>query len=456
MLHCLRMGTHAEKKFIKDYKNSFDTLIVNANIVAHTLDSMAAFLGVELKRKFVIDPQTYAFQNRELLLSSSSTPENEKLKVSILKLIEKYGPILKSILVEQGRSVVPNDFSGEAGKSFQQELCAKVLCFQENEIKSSLLNNEAYGEYIQFLNKNTTEFSETPVFVIAPYFYMQIATLEEWLPINIECVNVMGTLHQKENIAAQIVLNQDILLDSASIKKIVEAYSNLNIKKVLLWVDDLHEQEVSVPFLNGFVELIKGLKSHGKEVVNLYGGYFSLLLTKGKRYLDGVCNGMEYGEHRAVFPVGGGIPRAKFYLPSIHNRLLYRTVLDTLFHKKLLVIPDYYSKVCSCQTCHELLKNDPADNFIQYGESDSITFSRNTKGSSRLVSMSFPTVHTKENCLRHYLNVKQNEWKKIEVQPMSELIGELDGTYAEYEKELGASLLYLRTWKNILAKLSFD
>lgn len=107
--HLLRFGTNAEKKYVSDFDNSYDVLMLNANIFAHCTNSISKFISSELcKKKFIIDPQTYAFQYYQGLIGS-----NGSLKKSIEKLIEFYGEKLKEIISNQKRSIDLTDFDQE-------------------------------------------------------------------------------------------------------------------------------------------------------------------------------------------------------------------------------------------------------------------------------------------------------------------------------------------------------
>lgn len=453
MLYAIRIGTHAEKKVVKEFKDSFNVLMVNANIVAHTLDSMAAFLGFELGKSFVIDPQTYAFQNRDLLLSKS---EGRGLKSSISKLIGHYGPQLNDILTVQNRSLLPSDFAGPQGEEFIKQLCTNVIDFQLKSIQNALLQNQEYNEYIQFIQGHEgMSPTQTPLFVVPPYFYIQTATLDTWLHVNIQFLHEALKQYPSAPISAQLVINKDILLDSMAIKKIVNKYSSVEVNNIFLWIDDFNEKEASERLLEGFAILLQSLKKKNKMVFNLYGGFFSMLLAKNQFLLAGVCNGMEYGESRAVFPVGGGFPIAKFYLPALHERILYRVALQTLDEKDYLTKEKYYTHVCNCKTCKELLQNNPKANFEKYGESEAIIVEQKKKNGIGLRTLSFPTIKTKNNCLKHYLHAKEEEAERIDSSSIKELLAHLETSFHDYSHWLGDSIIYLKVWKKALEEYYF-
>ena len=128
--HLMRLGTHGEKKYFKDFKSNYDAIIINANMIAHTVNSMSTFLGCELSKPFIIDPQTYAFQSYTHLLQQNKNKKNlsdAKLKKSFQSLINKYGEFLNDIIVNQKRSIKSSDFVGDKNSSNLENLCQNVL-----------------------------------------------------------------------------------------------------------------------------------------------------------------------------------------------------------------------------------------------------------------------------------------------------------------------------------------
>lgn len=447
--HLVRLGTHSEKKYLKKFKDTYDAVVINANILAHAVNAMSSFLGCELMRKFLIDPQTYAFQSRVNLLQDNK----EDVKKSIKKLIDLYGEKLSNIIINDKRSVRLSDFEGENGAAFLSELCENVINFQKNTIKNETTNNSDYSEYLEYLfeEQDNTECRPDalePFGLIAPYFYMKESSYPSWLDINIKAIDE-SKKHSTNGIYAQIVFEKELLLNKEACNIISEKYIAANCEGYFLWIDSFDEKGVSSAYLNNFMDILKKFRDGNKKVYHIYGSYFSIMLT-GLGFLEGTCHGMEYGETREVFPVGGGIPSSKFYLPKIHRRLLYRNALELLKDKKQYFASKsvYFQNVCSCPKCQELIEN-PENDFIKYGISNSTTFTRNKQS----VTMSYPTTEAKENCLEHYLYVKHNEYTKVLSKRAEVLIEELQSSLNEYEEdinEIGEDIEYLNIWKKVI------
>ena len=159
--HIMRLGTHSEKKYFKEFKTYYDALIINANMVAHTTNSMSTFLGCELSKPFIIDPQTYAFQSYGHLLQQNKSKNSVvTLKKSFMTLIENYGTLIQNIICEQKRSLKSSDFELDTSDSILRDFCSNVLKYQSETILQETSTNSEYSEYINYEiedSKNTLE-----------------------------------------------------------------------------------------------------------------------------------------------------------------------------------------------------------------------------------------------------------------------------------------------------------
>lgn len=456
--HLMRLGTHSEKKYFKDFKENYDALIINASMVAHTVNSMSTFLGCELSKPFIIDPQTYAFQSYTHLLQQNKNKKDlsdVNVKKSFSTLIESYGSFLQRIIIEEKRSIKCTDFMDDNNQNLR-DLCKNVLNYQLETVTSETQNNSEYSEYIEYEIENCKDelsLNLVPAFLIAPYFYMTSNTFSDWIDINISAINISKELNpQNVSIFAQIVIDKDILLNEEMVKELCLKYNTSCADGFLIWLDKFDEKEVSEIYLKNFIKFLNQLKCNKKPIYQIYGSYFSIILTKDK--LAGVCHGMEYGENRDVYPVGGGIPVSKFYYPALHKRLLYRDALDVLLRIGYLeTLESYYSNVCNCKNCQEII-NVPIDDFSKYGDVNSTTFKRKSGNRESTVTMDYPTNDAKDLCLRHYLYNKISEYKYVENKKYSECAKDLIESYNKYYDYLGDNIDYLKTWWNIILQLN--
>ena len=339
-IHILRYGTVAEKNHLRKAFSAYDYLSINGNTAAFVSNAIAGFIVEKFfsnkKKGYFIDPITYAFQgNIDLLFSKSKNPNKNNIKKSIKKLIEIYGLSLEKI--ENRIPIVPKDFDLNINKKTFVE---RILSFQFNLVYDHI-NKHGLQKYLNYvapeISKNLPQFR--PKFLIAPYFYLDLQSPDwkKWLDLNVEFVKLAiekTNQNYKIPIFAQIVISKSLLCDNDSLEVVIKTYSQLNCDGFTIWIDDFNEQETSSDVLLKFVKLLRGLNN--KPVYNMYGGYFSILLThKSVGLLSGVSHGLEYGESRMVYPVGGGIPVSKYYFFPIHQRLDFTKAYYLLEFEKI-------------------------------------------------------------------------------------------------------------------------
>ncbi len=398
--HLVRYGIAGDQKYlVGDLLDTYDELVVNARMVAHMATGLALFLTHRAHNKpYFIDPETHIFQHDPDYLQSTSEQNESRLKRSVGYLIEWYGDPVERV-VKKEQSILPEDFGNDAERS---EFCRRVIEFQLKAISERVQDTEN-AEYYEFLKeKGVVESSSfTPTLVVAPYFCMDGNTFEDWIDANIGCARDSRVIAKERGVplAVEIVITQSVLFDRKLVESLVGEYKILKPDVFLVWVDAFSEQEVPGSLLSAFSDMLKGLKETGSEVVNLYGGYFSIMLLQHD-ILDGVTHGLEYGEERPLVPVGGGIPTAKFYLPALHLRLKHR---DALRAVKALrgfeSVESFHSNVCDCLQCKKTIACDAEKEFGNYLKT------------KRVNNRDIPYPETKDNSVRHYMLCKQKEFK---------------------------------------------
>lgn len=347
-VHILRYGTVAEKVHLEKAFTAFDYLSINGNTAAYVSNAIAKFIVEKFfsnnEKGYFIDPITYAFQNKiDLLFTKSKSTNEYSIKKSIAKLIEIYA--LSPSRIEQRIPLVPSDFGDLLDKD---DFVRRVLSFQYDLVYKHVQDRDLQ-KYLDYVAPGQSDNIPQlrPKFLIAPYFYLdqQSPYWENWLSLNTEFVrlSVLKAEHDYNNLPvfAQIVISKSVLTDSTALQAVVDAYSALNCTGYTIWVDDLNEHTATTEELKGFVSLLKGLQP--KPMYNMYGGYFSILLThKSLNLLSGVSHGLEYGESRMVYPVGGGIPVSKY--DCSHS--LLSNQFDIYFHR----VFRFFRRTCSGET----------------------------------------------------------------------------------------------------------
>ncbi len=437
--HLVRYGYAGDQKhLVGKVLNTYDQLVFNARIVSHMGGGIAVFRSRDaLNMPYFIDPETHAFQHDISNLQSNSTQSTGSLKRSIVNLLNAYGDPVRRVVMEENRSILPEDFgNAELTKGF----CNRVIDFQMNSLPNNAERN-ATKKYYSFLNKKLKKgYRFIPELVVAPYFFMEGNTFDNWVSVNIACARQSIELARKKKIpiGVQIVISQKVLLNPSQIEELISRYADLKGADVfLIWIDSLSEHKASRDLLESFVELARQL---GKTapVVNLYGGFFSVLLCHAN-ILKAVAHGLDYGEYRSVTPVGGGISTAKYYFPATHSRLLFREALRGA--RKLggmASVAEFHSHLCDCDQCRKVISNNPNDDFAEYG--------RTRQGKD---GRPYPTQETKDNCIQHYMWCKAKEYKqntdvKRSLKEMTDACSALRGV-------IGTSHCYV--WGNAISKV---
>lgn len=436
--HWMTFATFNEQRyFAYPRENSYDGVVLNANMVAHAREGIAAFLMSKTEGlPYLIDPLTHAFQHEP----SAIRNRYNELKSSIRSLAAYYGAPVEDIAGT--RPVVPTDFSDPI---VLDGFVGRCLDFQ----KESLSGKMADSEWNQYLlqPKNQLE----PTALVSPYLFINEANFRRWFPTVVGFVASAYKQRGDSKLFVPIVLSKGALLSPEIRAAIFEYLAEEKLDGFLLWIDDLDESEAAGGTLAALLELARGLRKRPEQhIINLHGGYFSVLAggNLGAGALTGVAHGPEFGEHRAVVPVGGGIPRPKFYLPQLHTRIPYREAQAYL--KDLGLLEDsatFFANVCDCDECRAVLK-DGIDKFTSYGDA-TVKLVRRDRGFTR---MEFPTSIAKQQCLRHYLERKAREFDFAATSEPTVLLEDLRSGYVLFRDIAPESAGHLAVWAKVFGE----
>lgn len=181
-----------------------------------------------------------------------------------------------------------------------------------------------------------------PEFLVAPYLF-PIGLVG--LDTNQKLADIAAKFKkERERLFATIVLPRQALSDAMLLSELAEEYAKLSLDGYLLWVADFREWDEDSTALVAFAgfsnELSKAAK--GREVINLFGGYFSANLT-AFGILAGSVQGVGISEYRDPTLTGGGYAK-RYYLPSVHQSVGVDTASDLLGANAALF-------TCSCTLC---------------------------------------------------------------------------------------------------------
>lgn len=409
--HFMRYGIHAEKKyFLSDFRDCYDGVALNGNLVAYTLGATSSFLTALIADKpYFIDPITHAFGHHPRAISKITESGTLEIKAAIKSLGGHYGPVITNVL-ESIRQLRPDDFENEGMK---RDFTNSVLTFQKNIIRKGL-EESGESKYIE------AEAGE-PCFLIAPYFYLSEGEPELWLQNNIEFARIAKEQEDNLPIYAELLVAKNTFIDTDEREKILRNYVELPVDGVLLWIEGFSEHDASEKALKRYKAFVDSLKNSNKKILIMYGGYFSTILTQSGDV--SVCHGPGYGEEREVTPVGGGLPLPKYYYPKLHTRLPFREVALAIEKMGIRTQDAYFEKVCSCQMCRNLLEGDYGK-FIEFGESK-IGIRRDG------VAFEYATGWAKEISTAHYIYKKKEEFEFVSSSTLEDIISDLSESYDE-------------------------
>jgi len=435
--HWMLFGTFGEQRyFVYPTPETYKGVIINANMVAHAPDGLAAFLLERTNLVYLIDPLTHAFQHNPSFVLGP----NGEAKSSIQTLAEEYDPDGQHLKQLVGKKpLLPRHLSDDQILRAFVEQC---LRFQRRELLEAMRDADA-AKYVLFDAPNLS-----PHAVIAPYFYLTEGTFADWLELEVKCCKIARDLAPNERLYAGVVISRGLLGDATKREQVVNALLSTPVDGFVIWVDDFDEQQSGESELAEFLRFATALrKDDTRDVLNLHGGYFSILAAgnAGAGALTGVTHAPEFGEYRAVVPVGGGIPMARYYIPELHARVRFREALR-LFQLMgwLNDAATFHANVCDCKVCVDTLNGDPA-NFVLFGRGNVKEVRRGTG----LVRIDYPSGETKTRCLQHYLQRKKREYSASATASRADLLAELQRGYARYEDYLGDGVAYLRSWIDV-------
>ena len=444
--HIYHYNTHAEKRYFlgPEHHGLYDIISLNGNIVSHTPQGVAGFLATSGK-EFYIDPQTHAFQHATIHLKSDVSDKKKKeppryeFKPSIKKLANERlgGPFAE--VITNDKPINPMMF---LDNDRIKNVAIDGICQSVKKFQLDLIESELDDEAKEFIG-GSSDFE--PAFVIAPYFYLSKHNWREWLKINVACYKKMKGLVEDVPTYLSLVVSKDALDNEADI---VSAISNVKPEGILLWIDSHVEEELRRSEVESYVHFLQELKDNTGCLYNSHGGYLSILLCHPELggFLDGVAHSVNYGEHRNVVPIGGGLPMARFYLYSLHSRLRWGDAADIVQPRGWLESVEIYREnICMCHQCQELFdeKGSAEKAFDLYGKSNPVTI---TRRDGAIVRLDYPTKEAKQAATRHYLYNKAKEFDDVEKKACGDLLQDLDTVYKAISADSGEEVVsHLRT-----------
>lgn len=334
MLHCLAYGNSDQASFRDpEVRACLDVMSVPSTIATYYPDATAAFV-LSSDLEYLIEPRTPLFQ--EWL---------REPRASHYTLAATMGPTIAEY-VGAARTDQPHvlhfppdfytaDLCDEMVSSmisFQREYGGRAERIAEKLDRYRSLLDRAHGGSGEI---DAVDERRGPRYVLSPYFAVESLS-SEWWEVTQQIWQSARVLERADGISPVVSISRGSLLAEA-VRQVPSELSST----VFFWIPGFDERRVSSTELRLVRESVSEL-SNSYELVNLYGGYFSILLSKFG--LFGFNNGLGYSESREwpTLDATGAAP-ARYYVRRLHA-FMPTAVASTLIEHDAAF-------ACECSVC---------------------------------------------------------------------------------------------------------
>lgn len=316
--HLMAFGNSDQASF-RDLRvrSCFQTMTVPGTIASYYDEATAAFV-LSSKIPYLIDPRTPLFQD-DLVAP----------RASHFTLAEWHGPSVLSRLPTTGPARFPASFFTPAVVS---EMVAEVIARQRGYAANAPRVTKKLDRYARLLAQAMQQQHATvpaggpsgPVAVLAPYFAVT-GPNDPWFAVLREVWTQCAALADARSISPVLCVGPrlesgpsgTVTVDGVAVLgELLATLPPALADHCYVWITSFDERAVDEGQLRRLWRTVQA-QPPGREVVNLYGGFFSVCL----RYagLSGFGNGLTYSESRAwpaLASTGSAPPR--YYLRDLH------------------------------------------------------------------------------------------------------------------------------------------
>lgn len=328
--HYLFYGAN-DQQTVRQLVDHYQGLIVPGTVAAFQREGTGGFVlslsAIPGAPPYLIDPRFPLFQTALA-----------KPKKSHLALAE----LLGAPELVRTEDPQPQDFGDELIRTVARNWVEFNMSYEARQAGK-------FNKYAKLLDEDVTqEAAEAPSAIIAPYLVS--SSDEWWLRSN--------TLMKATVEAAPDSVEVLRIVAATGGQELGSRLGEIEDERVIIWVSDLKELEVTPGELVAYGESIRTAAGRGQSCFALYGGFFSLLLASIG--LNGACHGIGYGEHRSWPELSqSGPPPSRYYAPRFH-RYIGQDLAYQLWSR------DADLTGCSCPICesgppvlsyHDLMKH---------------------------------------------------------------------------------------------------
>lgn len=336
--HFMAYGNSDQASFRNSaVRDTFDVMTVPGTIASYYQEATVAFV-LSSQLDYLIDPRTPLFQG-----------EIDEPRASHVTLAEWHGPTLHSA-VSSGSSTLDLSFYTPAVVT---ELVTEVVERQRTYADHAPVVKKKLNRYAALLREAMqqqgapapTTNAMPPYAVLAPYFAVS-GTSDPWWAVMQDVWAAASALPQPDEIVPVLCLDGRPKANAdgvAALAEVLPLLPSALSKIAFFWITNFDERKVSESQLRDLWDVI-AKRPDGRELVNLYGGFFSICMRHAG--LSGFGNGLTYSESRdwpALASTGAAPPR--YYVRDLHVFMspAVAAVLES-------VDPSF---ACSCDACVE-------------------------------------------------------------------------------------------------------
>lgn len=304
----LAYGNSDQASFRNDVvRSSFEVMTVPGTIAAYYQDATAGFV-LSNGKPYLIDPRTPLFQDRV-----------ESPRPSHVSLAEWHGSMIHSLVasgIESGFELEPAMFDSD---EVLFEMVDRIVYEQVNYAGRATTVERQIDRYRALLaeargiaEEEAVYTPASPAGVVAPYFAVKSVD-DPWWGVNMRIWQRCIDTRPQHLAAIPVVTVGGVDALDAALERVPRALGD----HVLFWVTGLDERRATEVELRTLWQVVARHSAGGMRLANMYGGYFSIMLSRGG--LAAFGNGLTYSESRAWPALAStGAAPARYYVPAIH------------------------------------------------------------------------------------------------------------------------------------------
>ena len=437
----LRLGSHAEKDYFLKTVESWDGLIVGANLLeaapGATSTLILKFAGEKHKVPYYIDPMTYAFgtyvENGVTRTDLDWIKSDQKIKGEKKKVVRLFKRSYRALAERIGGALQGTIQNGAGINTLKPaeitQLSQSITQYQLTRVREEFSADPEY--------KDIADRVPLPAAVFAPYFYIDPNRADEGLRLFSDCA--AAAVQAARETPAHAVLCTDVSTLSAPnfLEKASSLLKKSGVAAVWLWFSRFQEEAAELHQLNNFRSFVEDLRE-GVGVYNMHGGYFSLALSRFG--LNATSHGIGYGEQKDVIPViGQSTPTVRYYLPDLRRRLGVPQIERAFKSLGVQTPEDFFQKVCNCAICRGVIKTS----ITQFSAFGDLHFS--SENSKRMAQ----TPAAAQRCRFHFLLNRIRERDALGGQSAADIANDCRRAYEKWAKQptVGGDAGHLLRWE---------